>query len=845
MLKDLRHAIRMLMQAKGWTTVVVLSLALGIGANTALFSAVNGLLLTNLPVKDPDSLVRFRYAGRNDMVTSSSGYGFLNKTANNEDVRASFSYPMFQQFVTDNRTMTDLFACAPFGRVNVVVDGQAEIASAFISTGNYYSVLGVTARIGRTITPEDDQPTAAPVTMISSKYWHARFGTDPAVVGKPIRINSVPVTIIGVVSAEFTGVQQPVGELPDVSVPLALDSQLNPTPGPPRLSQPTYWWLQVMGRLKPGATAAQVQGNLEGVFQHTARAGLDSYLKSLPDKERSTSNNQNRTQVPRLLIQPGARGVYDVNTNDLRSVTILTVVVTLVLLIVCANVANLLLSRATTRQKELSVRLSLGATRPRLIRQLLTESLLLAAMGGALGIVVGYWGKHLLPGDPGRMTPLDWRILAFVMAITGVTGILFGIAPALRGTGMNVSSALKETSRSVMGSRSILGKSLLVVQVAISLVLLLGAGLFLRTLSNLRHVDVGFNPQNLLLFRVNPQLNRYDEKRMAALYRDMLDRLTSVPGVRGVAMSQPALLSGSVNSTSIFVQGRVYTAARETRDNSINRLVISPNFFDVMGIPVLLGRGFTERDTATSPKVVVINEAAVRKYFANQNPIGQHFGSSIETVGQLEIVGVLRDAKYDSLRDVVPPTMYVPYVQTRLGNAVFEVRTAANPTSVVGSVREAVRQIDANLPITDVSTQLEQVERRFLQEKLFAQAYTLFGGLALLLASVGLFGLMSYNVARRTNEIGIRMALGAQRYDVLQLVMRESMILVAIGVTVGLTAAVAAGRLVATLLFGLAPTDALTMVTAIAIMVVVSAIAGYLPARRASRVDPMVALHYE
>jgi predicted permease len=847
MFKDLRHAVRLLWHARGWTIVVVLSLALGIGANTALFSVINGLLLTSLPVKDPDTLVRFRFSGRNDMVTSSSGYGFLNKTADGQDVRASFSYPMFQQFVADNQTMSDLFACAPFGRVSLVVDGQAEIASAFISSGNYFRVLGVTARLGRTLLPEDDQPTAAPVAVISSKYWHSRFGSDPAVVGKTVKVNNVLVTIVGVISPQFTGVQQPLGTPPDISVPLSLDPQLTtgPATGPPRLSQPTYWWLQVMGRLKPGSTAAQVQGNLESVFQQTARSGLDSYMKSLSDDERGQSGNRNRTEVPRLRVEPGGRGVYDVNTNELRSVTILCVVVALVLLIVCANVANLLLSRATTRQKELSVRLSLGATRARLIRQLLTESLLLAVMGGALGILVGYWGKQLLPGPPGQLTTLDWRVLLFVLTITGLTGLIFGSAPAFRGTGMNVNSALKETSRGVVGSRSFLGKSLLIVQVAISLVLLVGAGLFLRTLQNLRHVEVGFNPQNLLLFRVNPSLNRYDEKRMATLYRDMLDRLGTVPGVRGVAMSAPALLSGSVNSTSIYVHGRVYDLSVRDRNNDINRLVISPNFFDVMEIPMLVGRGFTDRDNAGSQKVVIINEAAARKYFPNEDPIGRRFGSSVESSGDLEIVGVLRDVKYDSVRDAAPPTMYVPYQQTRVGSPVFEVRTAGLPTSAAGAVREAVRQIDPNLPLMDVSTQIEQVEQRFMQEKLFAQAYTLFGALALLLAAIGLFGLMSYNVSRRTNEIGIRMALGAQRRDVLRLVMRESMILVAIGVVAGLAIALGAGHLVTTLLYGLPPTDLISIALATGVMVLVSGVAGYIPARRASRVDPMVALHYE
>ncbi len=847
MLKDLRHAVRLLWQSKGWTTVVVLSLALGIGANTAIFNAVNARLLTSLPVQKPEELVRFRYAGRNDMVTSSSGYGSLNKTPDGKDVRATFSYPMYQQFVADNRSMTDLVACAPFGRVNVFVDGQSEIAEAFVSSGNYYQLLGVSARIGRTILPEDDRPTATPVAVISSKYWHSRFGTDPAVVGKAIKVNNVPITIVGVIVPSFSGVQQPVANPADISLPLSLDPQLstNTGTGPPRLSQATYWWLQVMGRLKPGMTPAQVQGNLEGVFQHTARSGLDAYLKSLPDEERSRSYNQARTEVPRLFVEPGGRGMYDVSTNELRSVTILAVVVGLVLLIVCANVANLLLSRATTRQKELSVRLSLGATRWRLVRQLLTESLLLSALGGALGIVVGYWGKQLLPGAADIPRPFDWRVLTFVLVVSGLTGLVFGILPALRGTGMNVNAALKETGRGVIGSRSWASKILLAVQVAISLVLLVGAGLFLRTLTNLRHVDIGFNPQNLLLFRVNPQLNRYDEKKIATLYREMLDRLGSVPGVSAVALSAPALLSGSVNSTGIFVHGRTYEPNVRDRDNSINRLVVSPNFFDVMGIPVLSGRGFNERDSDTASKVVMINQAAVKKYFPNENPVGQRMGSNLENAGQLEIVGILRDVKYNSVRDEAPPTMFVPYMQTRAGNAVFEVRTRTAPAAVTGAVREAVRQIDQNLPVMDVSTQLEQVELRFQQEKFFAQAYTLFGVVALLLAALGLFGLMSYNVARRTNEIGIRMALGAQRQDVLRLVMRESMILVIIGVGAGLALALFAGRFVATLLYDVPPTDALALALAILVMIVVSAVAGYIPARRASRVDPMVALHYE
>ncbi len=453
------------------------------------------------------------------------------------------------------------------------------------------------------------------------------------------------------------------------------------------------------------------------------------------------------------------------------------------------------------------------------------------------------WGKTLLPGAPGAPVPLDWRVLGFVTGVTLLTALVFGIAPAMRATGLNINNALKQHSRGVVVSRTWLGRSLLVVQVSISIVLLIGAGLFLRTVQNLRQVDVGFNASNLVMFRIAPQLNGYDEKRTYVLYQQLLDRLRAVPGVSSATLSQPAMLSGSVNQTSIFVQGRTYTA--ETRE-SINRLVVAPGFFEVMGIPVIAGRSLTERDDAAAPKAVVINSAAARQYFANQNPIGQHFGSSPETSGQNEIVGIVRDVKYNSVRDSAPPTMYMTYWQSpRTLGPSFTIRTAGEPMSIVSSVREALKQVDPNLPMQNVTTQMEQIEQRLVQEKLFAQAYAVFGGLALLIASVGLFGLMSYSVARRTNEIGIRMALGAQPQAVRRMVLNESMILVVVGVTLGVVIALAASRLVAALLFGIAPTDPITIALAMTVMLSVAALAGYLPARRASRVDPMVALHEE
>jgi len=513
-----------------------------------------------------------------------------------------------------------------------------------------------------------------------------------------------------------------------------------------------------------------------------------------------------------------------------------------VLLIVCANVANLLLSRATARQREISVRLSLGATRTRLVRQLLTESLLLAAIGAALGALVAYWGRTLLPANLATATPIDWRILCFVAGVTIATGILFGVAPAWRSSRVNVGATLKEGGRGVSGGRSRLGRTLVVAQVAISVVLLVGAGLLLRTVNNLRHVDVGFQTGNLLHVPINPALNRYEQPRVVNLYAQLFDQLPHVAGVRAVTASNPAMLAGGQNTTMIWIEGR----AQPGDKNRMHRVVIAPNFFETLGMRLKAGRAFTDRDSQTAPKVVIINEAAARKYFPRESPVGKRFGNSYEATGDFEVVGIVSDIKYASVRDDVPPTMYVPYLQQRsLGSMTLQLRTAGDATNSVTSIREAVKRIDPNLPILTVSTQTEQIEKRFAQEKVFAQAYALFGGLAVVIAAVGLFGLMSYSVARRTNEIGIRMALGAKREDVVAMVLRESMVLVVLGVIVGTAAALGAGRFVATLLFNLAPNDPGTIAASAALMIAVSVLAGYLPARAASRVDPMVALRDE
>ena len=529
----------------------------------------------------------------------------------------------------------------------------------------------------------------------------------------------------------------------------------------------------MMGRLKPGTTYEQVAGNLGGPFQASIRQGSDNYMAGLTAAERQLSRNQReRTQVPTLFADSGSRGAYDTDRNTTRSATVLSVVVVLLLLIVCANVANLLLSRASARSKEITVRLSMGAPRSRLIRQLLTESLLLSGIGGALGIVVGYWSKSLLPF--GQNAAIDARVMAFVVGVSVATGVAFGLIPALRATSVDLAGAMKDTGRSVTSSRTWLSKGLLVLQVAVSLVLLVGAGLFLRTLNNLRAVDIGFNPNNLMMFRVNPQLNRYDPDRVAQLFREMRTTLEALPGVRSVAYTRVALLSGGRSTTSFHIQGR-------PGENSIHIMNTSPEFLATLEIPLVLGRGLTEQDEKTPGSVAVINEAAARKFFPNLNPIGARFGSSPEEAGKTEIVGIIRDTKYSSLRDEAPPTMYQAMPPTTRTVTVV-VRTATDPANLTETVRAALRRVDPDVPLTGMTTQTDQVDARMAQERLFALAYSLFGGLALLLSCIGLFGLMSYSVSRRTNEIGIRMALGAQRAGVVGMVLRESMLMVAVGV---------------------------------------------------------------
>ena len=845
--QDLRYGFRMLLKSKAFTAVAVLSLALGIGANTAIFSLIDAVLLKPLPVKNPNELVIFDWlSGPNPMARSISGYMNMN-AGNGMQSSTAFAYEPFKQFNAHSETLSDVFAFAAIEQLNVNVGGRSEIASGQVVSGGYYAGLGVQAVAGRTLTDSDDQDSAEPVAVISYRYWQRRFGLDPAALGASVNFNGVPFTIVGVTPRGFEGALE-IGNSPDVSMALNMEPRINK--GGSLLREPGNWWLLMMGRLKAGATADQARSNLEGIFQQSA----------IEDRQASKSDvgheEPGPPDVPNLRVFPGSQGQVEARREYSQPLMILMAVVGLTLLIACANVANLLLARGATRQKEMAVRMALGASRMRLIRQLLTESVLLALLGGLLGVLFAYYGKDILltlrPWGGGPLEidlKLDLRILGFTAGVSLLTGVIFGIAPALRSARLDLNPALKDGARSVIGGSGFkLTKALVVVQVALSLVLLVGAGLFVRTLHNLHSVDLGFNRHNLLLFRVDPQLSGYKKAQIGRLYEELIEHIQAVPGVVHVSLSRHALLSGGANIRNAFVEGQPAPSERPSMRDATWVQSVRSNFFETMEIPIVAGRGFTPQDDERAPKVAVINQRMAHRYFGDESPLGKRFGfRSAEHSKDLEIVGVARDAKYSSVRGDVPFTAYQPYAQesASLGQMNFEVRTGGDPTALAGAIREAVSEVDKNVPLFDVRTQSQQADQSLAQERLFATLSTFFGLLALVLACIGLYGVMAFAVARRTNEIGIRMALGATAPRVGRMVMRETMLLVLVGIAIGLGVAVAVTRLIEGMLFGLAANDPVTISFAALLMILVAALAGYLPARRAAKVDPMIALRYE
>ena len=858
--KDLQFTFRMIRKSPVFAAVVILSLALAIGANTAIFSYVDAVLLKSMPVKNPEELVLFGASGGpKTYVVSHSGSGSRDKTTGIR-LYSSLSSEIFERMQQQNQTLTDLFAFTPISNhLNVSLDNRADIATGQYVSGGYYKGLGVRMIIGRPIVQDDDKIGAPPVAVITEHFWRERFSADPAISGKPAYINGQPFTIIGVSQPGFEGALG-LNRTADVSLPLSATAVLSRKASD--LRDKWDWWLRIMGRLKPGVSIAQAQASFQPIVQQTAMEELAGYLDKYPEPRFADAVPPNLTAIP------GGQGEMFARRESAMQLYILLIIVGLVLFIACVNVANLLLARSSARQKEIAVRIALGAGKMRLIRQLLTESVTLSVAGGLAGFVLAWWGKNLLgltspwDGQPLKVdTSLDAKVLAFTAAASVGTGILFGIAPALKAIRIDPGPALKETASSQSTRRSwfSLGRGLVVIQVALSIVLLVGAGLFLRTLRNLQRVDYGFDAQNMLLFDVNPSLNGYTGERLSNIYQQIAERTDAIPGVKSTTISLYPMMKGwgwSMGTPTVPGSKKV------VEDGNIYMFPVRNNFLDTMRIPLIAGRVFDDRDNADSAKVAIANQAFVKMVFEEDRPIGQHFQFELNNGTRVfELVGIAKDTIYADLRSAPEPIVYLPYLQQmheidRFGEGMtYEVKTYGDPNSLVPAVREVIRSIDDKIPIQNVKTQSNQIDEMMSRERVFARLTSGLGLLVLILAGLGLYGVMSYNVTRRTREIGIRMALGAGTRRVLGQVMRETIVMVVIGIVFGVMVSYAATRFISTrligwtddqsMLFGVSPHDPASIALAAVFLLGIAVFAGYLPARRAARVDPLVALRYD
>src|SRR5262245_459279 len=831
MFQDLRYGARMLLKNRMFTLVAALSLALGIGANTAIFSMINALMLRTLPVKDAQELALFSVVGSQGPPASGQ----------------VFNYPLYEMFRDRNQSFTDVIAGSAVLRARLMVNepgagGAVETAQQQRVSGNFFSTLGVSAVVGRTLIEADDNPANMQhAAVISYEFWKRRFGLDPGVVGRKVTINDTPLVIAGVTPPDFFGFD--VGKRVDLWWPIRVSND-------PGLRLNTSSWIRVMGRLRPGASAAQAQAELDVIF----RQQLGEFAAASPAN--LTPEQRRRFFERGISLEPGGAGYTWLWQRFRQPLLILTVTVALVLLIACVNIANLLLSRAAARRREIAVRLAVGAGRFRLIRQLLTESVLLALIGGAAGLLFAQWCTSALLSYLPQQTQTtidvapDARALGFTLAISVLTGLLFGLAPAWQATRINLTASLKDqTGAGPRRSRLTLNKLLVVTQVALSLFLLIGAGLFVRSLRNLKGLDTGFDYENIVQFSIDPG-GGYNLAQGANLHKQMLSRLEALPGARSATLSNTGLLSPYGTITAVTIPGDARRAEEYPRCWVIK---VGPRFFETMKMPILAGREFGPQDerpappgnqsAANAPLHAVINQTMARYFFGDENPVGKRLNDEGQ---ELEIIGVAKGAKYTTLREPAPHTYYRYYFeQPTPSNITLQLRTGGDPIDYAATIQRLVREIDPQLQVVGFRTMTDVVNESLMQERFIAQTASAFSLFALLLACVGLYGVMSYAVARRTNEIGIRIALGALPADVVRMVMWEVILLVAVGMGVGLAAAVATTRLVGALLFGLTPTDPLTIALATLLMIVVAALAGYLPARRASRIDPMVALRYE
>jgi predicted permease len=837
LLQDLRYAVRALARTPGFTLIVVLTLGAGIGANTAIFSLLDQVLLRTIPVQRPEELVQL------------DGPGTFSGRTNGD---RTFSYPMYADLRDRNTVFSGLIG--RFSTSGTMAAGQqAERITLELITGNTFQVLGVDAALGRALTPEDDRtPGAHPVAVLSYGYWQRRFAGDPAIVNRTVRINATPMTIVGVAPRGFAGVMS--GASPDVFVPVMMKGQMTPTWN--ELDRRRSRWLSVVGRLKPGVTPERAKASLDVLFRQIN----DYELTAVPEFAAASQRFKDRFRARTLTLHDAAIGLSDIRGDFSTPLTVLMGMVGLVLLIASANVANLLLSRATARQKEMAMRLALGASRWRLIRQMLTESIVLAGAGALVGLLLAAWLGELLlatlaSDDLSRAlsTSPDLRVGLFTAGIALATAVIFGLAPALQSARLELTETMRDSAGSLSGGvrHARFRKSLVVAQVALSTLLVAGGALFARSLSNLQQVDRGFDTDRLLTFSLNPSYIGYDQAAVRRFTDTLLTEVRALPGVTSASVARLAVLTGSGWRRTIGVQG--YTP-RQDEDMSPRVNEVSDGYFEAMKIPLLAGRGFTPRDVDGAPQVAIVNETFVKYFFPNQNPLGRRFGWSARgNPSAIEIVGVVKDSLYANIRQgttsesATPRFVYIPYVQgTEIGPMNVYVRAdAAAAAGLPDRLRQTVRRLDAGLPVGDLQWMDTTVEQALFTERMLARLSAAFGILATLLATIGLYGVMSYTVSRRTREIGIRIALGAERSNVLWLVQREVALLALPGVALGVPAALALGRYVSSQLVGVSATDPLAIGGAAALLSFVSLVAGWLPARRASRVEPLRALRYE
>jgi predicted permease len=841
--RDFKYALRTLARTPGFTAIAILTLALGIGANTAIFTLLDQVLLRLLPVKNPQELVLLTMRGRH--------YG-SNWGGN------AISHPMFRDFAAHNEVFSDMFCRFPYD-ASLSFNGQAEHVQLEMVSGTYFSVLGLNPYLGRVFTPEDDRlPDAYPYVILNYAYWKSRFSSDPNIVGKTLILNNQNVTIVGVLQPGFDGVE--LGRSPKLFVPIMMQKEIMVGNPNDMLKERRNRWVNAFGRLKPGVAREQAKAALQP-FMHSM---LEMEVK---EKAFAHASPYDREQFLKCYIDllPGSQGRSYARQTLSTPLWVLMGTTGLVLLIACANLANLLLVRGSARKKEIAIRLAMGATRPRIIAQLLIESLSLSAFGALAGLALAYWADKglmaaYLPSDSGLRisTTPDLRILLFTLAVTVATGIFFGLIPALQTTKPNVATTLKDEAAAVVGGgHGALRKSLVIAQVTLSLLLLIGAGLFTKSLGNLRNLGPGFPPQNLVGFEIDPSYSGYSVARMKVFYPQLLDSLSSIPGVQSTGLASLRILEDNEWDSSMTVEGFTPPTPDAHPEPFMNQ--ISPNYFATLGVPIVNGRDFRPSDTREvnhrpeepfgwNPAVVMINESFAKKYFAGRNPVGLHigFGSDPGTPTDMEVIGVVKDIKYTNLRDEIPPQAYVPYIADRfIGGMVIYVRTVADPTLLMSSIRAKVRDLDANIPISSMHTTEVQINNSLSTERMIASLSAVFGFLATLLAVIGLYGVMAYTVAQRTREVGIRMALGAAQGSVIWMVMREVLVLVAVGIAAGVVFSLALTRVVESQLFGLTPHDPLTLSLATATLAFVACAAGYIPAWRASRLDPVKALRYE